>query len=255
MRRVGPLAAALGSLLVTAASPALAPVPAASRPARQQEAPWVVGETLEYRLRFLVFNIGRATLTVLGVDTVRGEPCYHVQFTVHGRAPFYALDDSLRSWIGVRDLVSRRFEQDANDNGHLRSRRYEILPEQGIRIRNGTDTAQTVAEPLDDVSFIYFGRTVPLDSGQTYVFPRYFEVDRNPITIQVIGRESIRVPAGRFDAVAVRPIFRSGGLFGEGGRAVIWFSDDRERIPLRIRASMRIGSVDISLRSRTLPSP
>jgi hypothetical protein len=249
--RTATLAAALGVLAITTASPADAQVTAAAPADRQRDVPWAVGETLEYGLKFMVFNVGQATLTVLGIDTIRGEPCYHVQFTIHGHALFYTLDDSLRSWFGVNDLVSRRFEQDVNDNGRQRSRHYEILPEQRLRIKNGTDTAETVAEPLDEVSFFYFARTLLFDEGQTYEFARYFEVDRNPITIRVLGRQSIDVPAGRFEAIAVRPIFKSGGLFGHGGTSVVWLSDDDARIPLRIRASMAVGTLEISLRSRT----
>ncbi len=255
MTRSRPLAALLGTLIAATVGPVAPSRPEPPPTPPQQSVPWAVGETLDYSIRFMAFRIGRARLTVLGVDTVRGVPCWHAQFTVHGRVPFYSLDDSLRSWFGVRDLVARRFEQDADDNGHLRSRHFEIIPERGVWIRNGTDTGTTVADPLDEVSFIYFGRTLPLDSGRTYVLARYFQADRNPITITVVGRETIRVPAGQFEAVAVRPVFRSGGLFGEGGRASIWFSDDPERIPLRIRASMAIGSLDISLLGRTMPAP
>ena len=214
------------------------------------DVPWVVGERFEYQVKWGMFSIGRATMQVLDIDTVRGEPCYHVQFTIHGHALFYTLDDSLRSWFGLNDLVSRRFEQHTNDNGHWRAHRYEILPEQGIWIRDERDTAATVAEPLDEASFFYFARTVPLEADHTYTLPRYYVADHNPVTIIVLGRQSIGVPAGRFDAVAVRPIFKSGGMFGEGGQAMIWFSDDSLRVPIRIRASMAVGTLDISLRSR-----
>ena len=64
-----------------------------------------------------------------------------------------------------------------------------------------------------------------------------------------IGRERTSVPAGRFEAVVVRPSFPSGGMF-KGGQAAIWFSDDETRIPLKIRAAMAIGTLEISLTSR-----
>jgi len=244
------LALAASGLTALAAGHAQGVPPAGPPQAPQAAAPWSVGERLEYRVKFGFFNIGRAWTEVLGIDTVRGEPCYHVQFVIHGHTPFYSLNDSLQSWFGVHDLVSRRFSQDTEENGHLRHRHYEIYPEQRIWVRNDTDTGSTVAEPLDEASFFFFARSIPLEVGQTYSFARYFHEDRNPVTIQVLQRQDVGVPAGRFRTIAVRPIFKSKGMFGQGGQAVIWFSDDEARIPVRIRTGLPIGTLDMSLRSR-----
>jgi hypothetical protein len=209
-----------------------------------------VGERFTYDVKLGMFRVGRGSMEVLGIDTIRGEPMYHILFTIRGRAIIYSLSDSLQSWFGVRDLVSRRFHQDQMENGHPRRRRVEIHPEGGFYVENDADTAATVREPLDDASFFYFARTVPLEVGQSYDFPRYFITDRNPVTIQVLQRDTVTVPAGRFAAIAVRPIFKSRGIFSQGGQATIWFSDDADRIPLRIRSRMIVGTLDLSLRSR-----
>jgi hypothetical protein len=250
-------AATLAVLLVLGAQPPLAPPRhtypgrAAAAQLQAQQRPWRVGEHLEYQVKFDLFNVGHAAMDVVGIDTVRGEPCYHVMFTVHAHAIFYTLNDSLQSWFGVNDLVSRRFTQDTDDNGTPRIHHYELFPEQRFWIRNGRDSAETVADPLDDASFFFFARTLTLAPGETYSFPRYFIADRNPVTIRVLRRQNIGVPAGHFPAVAVRPIFKSGGMFSQGGEAIIWFSDDSLRLPLRIQTSMVVGTLIISLRSRS----
>jgi len=212
--------------------------------------PWRVGERLVYNVKFGLFNVGRATMEVVGIDTIRGEPTWHVLFNIHGKALMYSLNDSMQSWIGMRDLVSRRFTQDTDERGRHRYRSYEIFPEAGYWVRNGTDTVATVADPLDDASFFFFARTLPLEPGQTYSFARYFIADRNPVTIRVLQRQEIRVPAGRFRTIAVRPVFQSRGLFGQGGQAIIWFSDDEARIPVRMRSALPVGTIEMSLRER-----
>jgi hypothetical protein len=212
--------------------------------------PWRVGERLVYNVKFGLFNVGRATMEVVGIDTVRGEPTWHVLFNIRGKALFYSLNDSMQSWIGMRDLVSRRFIQDTEERGRQRYRRYEIFPEAGIWVRDGTDTAATVADPLDDASFFFYARTLPLEPGQTYTFARYFIADRNPVSIRVLQRQEIGTPAGRFRTIAVRPIFQSRGLFGQGGQAIIWFSDDEARIPVRMRSNLPVGTIEMTLRER-----
>ncbi|MFI5206399.1 MAG: DUF3108 domain-containing protein [Gemmatimonadales bacterium] len=240
--------AALTALTLLGAQPPRAQQTPAPDSLRQL--PWIVGEHLEFQVKFDLFNVGHAAMDVVGIDTIRGEPCYHVMFTIHAHAIFYTLNDSLQSWFGVNDLVSHRFTQDTDDNGTRRIHHYDLFPERGLWIRNGTDSGETVADPLDDASFFFFARTLPFGPGETYSFPRYFIADHNPVTIRVLGRQTIRVPAGRFPAVAVRPIFKSGGMFSQGGEAIIWFSDDSLHIPLKIRTSMVVGTLEINLRSR-----
>ncbi len=218
----------------------------------RKDVPWTVGERLEYRVKFGMFTIGHATIAVLDIDTIRGTPSYHVLFTIRGHALMYSLQDSLQSWFGTDDLVSRRFTQDALENGHPRIRHYEIFPG-SVWIKNDTDTGATVAEPLDDASFFFYARTLALADNETYEVPRYFQAEHNPVTIKVIGRQTTSVPAGRFASVVVQPVFKSGGMFGEGGEAMIWFSDDDERVPLRIRASIAFGTLDMSLTGVTRP--
>lgn len=212
--------------------------------------PFAPGERLVYDVKFGMFKVGRATMEVIGLDTVRGEPVYHVAFTIRGRAVFYTMNDSLQSWFGASDLVSRRFIQDNEENGRQRYRHYDIFPERGVFVRNSTDTLETVSAPLDDASFFYYARTIPLEVGRSYDIPRYFIADRNPVTLRVMARESVSTPAGRFDAILVRPVFKSRGIFAQGGQATIWFTADSTRLPVRIRSRLSVGTLDISLRER-----
>jgi hypothetical protein len=214
--------------------------------------PWFIGERLEYNVKFGWFNVGRAYLQVMGIDTIRGEPSWHVMFVVHGHALGYTLRDSLQSWFGVRDLASRRFIQDTDEDGRMRYRRFEIYPERQQWVRD-TLTGETPPDPLDDASFFFYARTVPFVIGQTLTMDRYFIRDRNPVTLQILQRQTISVPAGRFSTMAVRPVFKTRGMFAEGGGAIIWFSDDEARLPVRIRSSLKVGTLDISLRSYNQP--
>lgn len=245
-----------GAALVVAVgttAPAVRPTSAPHQDTAGPVVPFAPGERMTYDVKFGMFRVGRASMEVVGFDTVRGEPVYHVLFAVRGRAVFYSLSDTLQSWFTVRDISSRRFIQDNEENGRQRYNRYEIHPDRGFYVQNGRDTSATPSDPLDDASFFYFARTLRLDVGQTYSFRRYFKTDRNPVTLRVLGRDTIDVPAGRFAVVAVRPTFKSRGLFAEGGQATIWLSDDDARIPVAIRTRLSIGSLSINLRTVTQP--
>ena len=96
------------------------------------------------------------------------------------------------------------------------------------------DGSLDTSEPLDDVAFLYYARTLPLEVGETYTINRYFREDGNPVVLRVLRKETIRMPAGTFNTIVVQPIIQTDGLFGEGGEAEVYFTDDARR-PVRLR--------------------
>jgi hypothetical protein len=103
--------------------------------------------------------------------------------------------------------------------------------------------------PLDDGSFLYFLRTIPLEIGKEYVFDRYFRPDRNPVRILVVRRDTISVPGGRFPTVVIRPIINARGVFSESGRAEVWLSDDSLRLMVQMKSHLKFGSLNLYLKS------
>ena len=219
------------------AAPTMAPVPFAS------------GERLEYDVKFGFLHVGSGSMQVTGIDSVRGHAAWHTVFHVSGGTLFFKVNDRLESWMDVSNLVSLRHWQELSEGRRNRERRFEILPESGVVVEEGKPETPTVAAPLDDGAFLYFVRTIPLEVGATYEFNRYFRPDRNPVTIRVLRKEHIRVPAGEFDAIVVQPLIKTTGIFSEGGRAEIWLSDDTNRIMLQMKSKLPFGSLNLYLTS------
>ena len=217
--------------------------------------PWGVGERLEYSVSFGKLRVGNASMEVRDVQTVRGRDAWHTVFEVHGGMRLvYHVDDTFESWIDKRTGNSLRFRKDQNEGQRDLERVYEIFPERAVYTETPNDSAMTsVKDPLDDGSFLYFIRTIPLVVGQTYSFDRYFKPDRNPVRIKVMRKERIRVPAGEFDAIVVQPIINTPGIFSENGRAEVWLSDDKNRIMLQMKSGLSIGSINLYLTSYRPP--
>jgi hypothetical protein len=211
--------------------------------------PFTVGERLTYDVQFGPIKVGTGTMEVRGVENVRGREAYHTVFRINGGIPLYRVDDTFESWFATDDLSSLRFHQDKNEGQKERQHRYEIFPERKTYNDLAEDSGEqpSVEQPLDDGSFVYFVRTLPLDVGSTYEFNRYFKPDRNPVTIRVLRRERITVPAGTFDAIVIQPVIKTKGVFSEDGRAELWISDDEHRMILQMKSRLAIGSIDLYL--------
>lgn len=232
----------------------------ATTSAERAAVPFGVGERSNYEVRFGSLRVGSGTMEVVGTETVRGRDAYHTVFRVRGGTFFYKVDDRFESWMDTRSLASLRHVQDQQEGSKDRERHYEIFPERETYVELLKNKGQTpeekpsVKQPLDDGSFVYFIRTVPLTVGETYEFHRYFRPDRNPVRLRVLRRERVTVPAGTFNAIVVQPSIKTKGIFSENGQAQIWFSDDAQRVMLQMKTKLSFGSLNLYLTSHR-PAP
>src|SRR5678816_3196873 len=121
--------------------------------------PFTAMERAEYDVRYGPIRAGTGTLSVLGIDTVRGRDAYRFRMTLGGGVNLllykYALRDTMESWVDTATFTSLRFTQQQWHQGKLRSKHYEIFPERET-YRDGTGAEQgSVANPLDDLSLFF----------------------------------------------------------------------------------------------------
>lgn len=209
--------------------------------------PFHVGERLTYQAKVNFLNAGSATMDVEDIEDIRGRPTFHTVFDVRGKVLFFHVNDHYESWFDTTDLVSLHHIQHIDETKYSADRTYDFYPERRIYVRNGVENP-SVPDPLDEGSFIYFMRSIPLEVGKTYEFNRYYHLDRNPVIINVERREHITVPAGEFDAIVVQPVIKSKGLFSENGKAEVWFADDSSRTLLRLKSKLPVGTLYLELK-------
>jgi uncharacterized protein DUF3108 len=234
-------------------APLHAQTPDAAVRTAAMQVPFAVGERLDYDVKFGPMHVGNGSMEVLGNENIRNRPTWHIMFRVKGGTFFYHVDDRFESWIETTTLSSLRFKQDLNEGRRDRERTFEIFPDRPSYIEDDKPEMPSVDQPLDDGSFLYFIRTVPLEVGKTYEFDRYFRPDRNPVKITVLRKEHIKVPAGEFDAIVIRPSIKSKGIFSENGQAEVWLSDDERHIMLQMKSKLSFGSLNLYLKSYRPP--
>lgn len=217
--------------------------------------PYGVGEKLVYDLAVGGAKVGTGSMSLVAGDAIDGHDTYHSIFDIKGGFLFFKVNDRLESWFEPMTATSHRFHQLINEGSYHKERYFEIYPDSAKLHQRGFEQKESVHEPLDDASFFYFVRTVPLNVGETYTYTRYFRPEKNPVIVKVLRREKITVDAGTFNTIVLQPIIKSGGLFAEGGEALIWVTDDNRRIMVQLRAKMPVlRTLDLFLKSYTPPT-
>ena len=159
--------------------------------------------------------------------------------TIRGGIPGARVNDAYGSWLDIRTLQSWRFIQDIHEVNYKSFRHYEFYPERRLWDREDNDESGPLASPtpLDDIAFIYFIRTLPLEVGRSFTFDRYFKSEGNPVTVTVLRRDRRKTEAGEFATIVVQPTIQTRGLF-QGGDAEIHFTDDARRIPVYVKSNI-----------------
>jgi hypothetical protein len=226
-----------------------------SAPPTEAPRPYGIGEKLVYDLAVGGAKIGTGSMSIVDSESIDGHDTFHSVFEMKGGFLFFKVNDRLESWFEPQSAITHRFVQLINEGSYHKQRYFDIYPERAMLHQRGFEEKETVPEPLDDASFFYFVRTVPLNIGETYTYTRYFRPDKNPVIVKVLRREKVKVEAGTFNTIVLQPIIKSGGLFAEGGEALIWISDDDRRIMVQLRAKMPVvQSLDLVLKSYTPPT-
>ncbi len=216
-------------------------------------APFGPGEYLVYNVKVGVFGVGQGYMSVLGVEDFGENPVYRVAMAIDGGLGPAKVHDKYQTWFDVSTLQSWRYIRDVDEVGYQSYRQWEFFPHRMRWERQDNDEAGDLgsALPLDEIAFIYFVRTLPLEIGKSYTLSRYFKPDGNPVTVRVVRRDQRESGGVLYNTIVVVPEIQTDGLFGQGGKAEIHFTDDERRIPVYLKSDIPNfpGSLTLHLQS------
>ncbi len=208
--------------------------------------PFAVGETLQYDARIGLLPAGTATSSVARRDTERGAAVYVFTMQGSGGPPGIGATYSMTSWTGVEPFTSRRFHRRVAIAGRVDEHDYQIVGD-SLRYRETDGHQDWVAPPapLDELAFLYYLRTLPLEVGTVRALRRYFKNGYNPVTVSATGRSVVTLGDGT-DVTALALTITSAGTTSR-----IWLSDDARRLPVQLELPLSFGRVRLVLRARS----
>jgi hypothetical protein len=210
--------------------------------------PFAVGETLRYDAKLGYFPVGEATLSVTRKARERGSESFVFTMAGQGGPPGWRVRYDMTSWVGTGRFNSLRFHRRLEQGGKIEEHGYIILPDSARYREEGVPGDWVApADPLDELAFLYYLRTAPLEVGRTYSLARYFKAGYNPIEVRVTGREPVPMPGGNStQCLAVSVTTR-------GTTMRLWLTDDARRVPAQLEIPLPFGSVTLTLVSSISP--
>jgi hypothetical protein len=217
--------------------------------------PFAPGERLTYTVSTSRFGgAGKATMWIESPIEVRGVETWPLRFDFSARVGVMRARDRTASWLDARRVTSLRFLKHERHPLSRHDEEVELFPDtRRWENKDGSGGDSPTDLPLDELSFMYFLRTLAVGVEDDWRFARHYAADRNPTLVRVVQRETIETPAGTFRTVQLEMRVRDPRRYRGEGIIRISLSDDRCRIPVRIESRMPIvGAAVMVLASHNL---
>ena len=224
---------------------------------KDRSSPWQ-GEQLKYGLYYSFVKAGTAYIKNRGLVSVNGHPAYLIQTSAFSASVIdtvFKVRDINFSWLDAQNLHSLGYSQSLREGNYRRDEwvnfDYSSKKYQGkLSKKSGTrDISGPLNQPvLDMLTALYYVRGQKLENGKDIVFDIINREEQYPLVVKVLGRETVKTPAGKFKCVIVEPQFRGEGIFVSKGKNLkVWLTDDDYKMPVKMKVEVFIGSVSAEL--------
>lgn len=107
---------------------------------------------------------------------------------------------------------------------------------------------QVDGEVNNEFSSFFNSRLMDLSTALPFVVPTFADKRRVEVQVYTKGVQKIeKTLIGDVSAVKVMPVMKFKGLYDKKGDTVIWYSNDKCRVPVKINSKIAIGSLTAQL--------
>jgi hypothetical protein len=219
-------------------------------PFRLDDLPYRLGESATFEIGYGPIKAGTATITVEDTLSYFGQEVLHLRPRARSHrffAAFFKVRDQAESYIDADSLFARYFTKHLREGGYERD--VEIHFDHAAGIAYYPDGKESEFEPgVHDVLSAFFRvRTMDLPEGGRFELPTHGDKKLYDLSLEVIRREERDTALGRVRCVVVQPSLADDGLFKHQGDLFVWFTDDERRIPVLMKATVPVGSIEARL--------
>lgn len=224
--------------------------------AQSKEQVFKKGEWLKYRMHYGLVNAGFATVD-LQSTTYNDKEVYHVigkGWTTGVTKLFFKVKDKYQTWFYKDNMMPYHFKRRVDEGGHIISR--DIYFNQKEKIahikdhKRNTEKTASIDNVQDILSSFYHLRNQDVSklkvSGELKL-NMFLDYETFGFKMRYLGEEVIKTKYGKIRCMKFRPSVQSGRIFKAKESLTIWITADKNKIPIRIKADLAVGSLKADL--------
>ncbi|WP_027137871.1 DUF3108 domain-containing protein [Gaetbulibacter saemankumensis] len=225
----------------------------------QQESAFKDGEWFQFRMSYSGFlKAGNATLKVKETN-LEGREVYHVMgkgWTTGMIKWFFKVKDRYESYFDRETYQPYKFIRNIDEGGYTKD--LEIHFDHDKNLARVTDKKHNTVKEFstpdniqDMVSTYYYLRSKidinSLNKGDEIRTDMFFDEENYGFKLRYLGEEIIETDFGKIQTLKFRPYVMAGRVFKEEESLTLWVSKDKNKVPLRIKADLAVGSLRADL--------
>lgn len=215
------------------------------------------GEWLRYRMSYSGFlRAGTATLSLEETE-LKGKKVLHAigeGKTASVVGWFFKVEDKYESYFTVPEVKPYLFKRNINEGGYKKNKQIVFDHEKNTAyvqdFLKQKDSVISVTSPQDMISTFYFLRnhdTKNLKKGDNINVSMFFDEKSYPFKLHCLGYEILETKFGKIKTQKFRPLVQAGRVFKEQESVTIWITADDNKIPIKMKASLAVGSLRAEL--------
>ena len=216
------------------------------------------GEWLKFKMSYSNFlNAGYSTMEVRETTNNQKE-AFHI--LGKGRSTgivslFFNVTDDYQTYMYKESLLPYRFIRKIDEGGYTKDEEYLFNHDKKEAIvknyKHKTVDKHPIGEDIQDLlSSLYYLRNQNLsnlNAGDEIELKMFIDKETTNFKLHFLGKEVVKTKFGKVKALKFRPMVQAGRVFKEQESLTIWISDDENKIPLLIKASLAVGSLRADL--------
>lgn len=217
------------------------------------------GEVLRYRIHYGLLNAGTASLSTMKTN-YKGQPHYFVRGvgrTTGAVRAFFKVEDNYESYINYNTGLPSFYVRNVKEGSY--TQHFETIFNHSNNTllltdkeKNTRQTLKSVSGVQDMLSAFYYLRSLDdseLRVGSVKKLNVWIDDEMFPFQLRVVGTENIKTRFGYINTLKIIPQVISGRVFKDKEGVTLWVSNDRNHIPVSIKAELAVGSLKADLES------
>ena len=229
--------------------------------------PWVSGEKIVFNISYnwhaVQTDVAKGTLT-MKQESLNGESVWHTSMGMQ-TAPFFDVFFKIRekfdSWFALKGVEPRKFYRDTREGDYHAINDYVYDRKAGVihaNLEYWDKDKETLDIPYGDCTYdvtalFYFARRMDFQNMKAGSVQRIsIAIDKDIFQVRLTyrGKENKYVRGiGTIAAHKVGISLNKGNVFEGTEDALLWFSDDDNRIPIAFMAPLKVGAMNGRLAS------
>jgi len=214
------------------------------------------GERFRYDVSYTGgLKLGELHLSVTRTDEVDDGYVIHARITTDNGmfSKIYPIEDVHVTRVKGSERLPYHYEVWQKEGYSYEAHRvFRYYQDEGRIIYQHNEKPEEIFEvetPIqNEFSSFFASRLMEFIPGKPFLVPTFADEKRNEVVVMVRGTEKVKKTIlGDIDTMIVEPIMEFSGLYDKRGDTVIWYTNDKCRVPVQVNSRLVLGSLTAKL--------